>query len=181
MDDRTPDSSVIEESREDLLREAERLLEQSARESARDKEVPARSLLVFSLGKEWYAIDLANVKRVMRTVPFACVPGAPPEVKGLINCQGEVLCVLDLRKILGIPSTAKGDKTAGGFVVVLNFGGKDAGVLVDGVDDAWEIPGSEVLPPLESLEPSRARFFEGTVARDGRFVGLLSASMCLNP
>jgi len=181
MPDDQRDSSHIEESREDLLREAKHVLDESARESMLAKEGPSRSLLVFSLGSEWYAVDLANVKRVLRTAPFAHVPGAPPEVRGLMNCHGEVLCVLDLRSILGIPGAAKGDSNAGTFVVVLQFGGKDAGILVDGVDDAWEIAASDVLPPLESLEPSRARFFEGTVSRGGRFVGLLSATMCLNP
>lgn len=181
MTDEQQDSSPIEETREDLLREAEHLLEDPGREKMQEEAGPPRSILVFSLAAEWYAVDLAHVKKVLRTAPLAHVPGAPPEVLGLMNCQGEVLCVLDLRKILGIPGGAKGASNSGAFVVVMHFGGKDAGILVDGVDDAWEIPASEVLPPLESLEPSRARFFEGTISRSGRFVGLLSATMCLNP
>jgi len=34
---------------------------------------------------------------------------------------------------------------------------------------------------LDSVDPSRARLFEGTVACGGQFVGLLSPSACLNP
>jgi purine-binding chemotaxis protein CheW len=174
-------SSPIEETREDLLREAQRLLDVPGREKAHEDLGPPRSILVFSLGSEWYSVDLAHVKKVLRPSPLAYVPGAPPEVLGLMNCHGEVLCVLDLRKILGIPAAAKSASAHGAFVVVMHFGGKDAGVLVDSVDDVWEIPAVEILPPLETLEPSRARFFEGTISRGNRFVGLLSASMCLNP
>lgn len=181
MTDEQQDSSPIEETREDLLREAEHLLHDTGRGKTTEEAGPPRSILVFSLGTEWYGVDLAHVKKVLLATPFAQVPGAPPEVLGLMNSQGEVLCVLDLRKILGGPAGAKDGSTEKRFVVVLHHGGKDAGILVDGVDDAWEIPASEVLPPLESLEHSRARFFEGTVSRAGRFVGLLSATMCLNP
>jgi purine-binding chemotaxis protein CheW len=181
MTDEQQDSSPIDETREDLLREAEHLLEDPGKGKTTEEAGPPRSILVFSLGMEWCAIDLAHVKKVLLATPFAHVPGAPTEVLGLMNCQGEVLCVLDLRKVLGVPAGAKDGSTERRFVVVLHYGGKDAGFLVDGVDDAWEIPASEILPPLESLEPSRARFFEGTISRSGRFVGLLSAPMCLNP
>jgi chemotaxis signal transduction protein len=69
----------------------------------------------------------------------------------------------------------------GKLIVVLQHGGKEAGFLVDAVRDATELPASSVLPVLDSVDPSRARLFEGTVACGGQFVGLLSPSACLNP
>ncbi len=170
-----------DETREDLLREAERLIEEPSGGKAPEEESPSRSLLVFSLGSEWYAVDLAHVRKVLRAGALARVPGASPEVLGLMNSHGEVLCVLDLRKILGTGGPPPGAADEGRFVIVLQFGGKDAGILVGAVDDVWDVRGSEIFPALETLEPSRARFFEGTVARKERFVGLLSVSMCLNP
>ncbi|MGZ8450280.1 MAG: chemotaxis protein CheW, partial [Candidatus Deferrimicrobiaceae bacterium] len=101
---------------------------------------------------------------------------------GLMNCQGEVLCVLDLRGILSpgkepVPAAS----TEGKFIVVIRHGGKEAGFLVDAVLDVTDLPASSVHPVLDSIDPSRARLFEGTVACGGRFVGLLSPSACLNP
>lgn len=172
------ESSPLQESREELLREV------SAAEASgphREEEAgPARSFLVCSLGSEWYAVDIAYVRRVLRPAPIARVSGAAAEVRGLMNCQGEVLCVLDLQRILGTAS-ARGTATEGKLIVVLQHGGKEAGFLVDSVEDVWELAASSVLPVLESLDPSRARLFEGTVARGGRFVGLLAPAMCLNP
>lgn len=177
---RHQEPSSFDESREDLLREAERLLQGADTEKTAEEAGPPRSFLVFCLGAEWYAVDLAHVRKVLRPGPVARVPGASSEVLGLMNCRGEVLCVLDLRRILGIVRVP-GAGAEGKYVVVVHFGGRDAGFLVDGVDDAWEIPASDVLPTVESLEPSRAKLFEGTVARGGRFAGVLSVSMCLNP
>jgi purine-binding chemotaxis protein CheW len=171
--------SPLDERREDLLRES--MLSAGISGASDEEEAGSvRSFLVFLSGSEWFAADLAYIRRVLRPAAIARVSGAAPEVLGLMNYQGEVLCVLELRRILGGEAsgeTAADDK----FIVVLHYGGREAGFLVDSVEDVWELPRSAVLPVLESLDPSRARMFEGTVTNGGRFAGLLSPSMCLNP
>ena len=174
--------SPLDEARGELLREASIEAEASGREKAQEESGPARSLLVFFLGSEGFAVDLVHVRKVLRPSRIACVSGAAPEVLGLMNCLGEVLCVLDLRRVLS-PGKEPGPPTApdGKFIVVLQHGGKEAGFLVDTVRDATEILASSILPVLDSVDPSRVRLFEGTVACGGQFVGLLSPSACLNP
>jgi len=174
--------SPLDETREDLLREASIEAEASGREKAHDESGPMRSLLVFSLGSEGFAVDLAHVRMVLRPGRIEGVSGAAPEVIGLMNHQGEVLCVLDLRRILGtgkekVSTSGMGEK----FIVVIQHGGKEAGFLVDAVRDVTELPASSVHPVLDSVDPSRARLFEGTVTCGGQFVGLLSPSACMNP
>jgi len=174
--------SPLEEAREELLREASLSAEASGREKAREEAGPTRSLFVFSLGVEEFAVDIAHVRRVMRPARIALVSGVAPEVLGLMNCQGEVLCVLDLRKILDAgKEKGPSGEMEGKFIVVIQHGGKEAGFLVDAVRDVMELPASSVHPVLDSVDPSRARLFEGTAACGGRFVGLLSPSACLNP
>jgi len=174
--------SRLDDAREELLREASIEAEASGREKAQEESAPARSLLVFFLGAEGFAVDLAHVRKVLRPSRIARVSGAAPEVLGLMNCQGEVLCVLDLKRVLSSgKGTAPLAATEGEYIVVLRHGGKEAGFLVDTVRDAMEFPASSVHPVLDAIDPSRARLFEGTVACGGQFVGLLSPSACLNP
>lgn len=175
-------TSPLDEVREELLREAALSAEASGREKDREDSGPTRSLLVFSLGAEGFAVDLAYVRRVLRPTRIARVSGAAPEVLGLMNCQGEVLCVLDLRRILGTgKDAAPAGEIEGKFIIVVQHGGKEAGFLVDAVRDVAELSASSVHPVIDSVDPSRARLFEGTVACGGQFVGLLSPSACLNP
>jgi purine-binding chemotaxis protein CheW len=174
--------SPLNESREELLREASIEAEAAGREKAQEESGPARSLLVFFLGAEGFAVDLAHVRKVLRPDRIARVSGAAPEVLGLMNFQGEVLCVLDLRRILSSgKEAAPPAATEGKFIVVFQHGGKEAGFLVDAVREVTDLPSSSVHPVLDSIEPSRARLFEGTVACGGQFLGLLSPSACLNP
>ncbi len=175
-------SSPLEGVREELLREASIEAEVSGREKAMEENSASRSLLVFFLGAEGFAVDLAHVRKVLRPSRIARVSGAAPEVLGLMNCQGEVLCVLDLRRILSSgKKTVPPAPTEEKFIVVIRHGGKEAGFLVDTVRDATEVPASSVHPVLDSIDPSRARLFEGTATCGGQFVGLLSPSACLNP
>ncbi|HEY6096796.1 MAG TPA: chemotaxis protein CheW [Candidatus Deferrimicrobium sp.] len=178
----TSSISPLDGAREELLRDASIESEASGREKAKEETGPLRSLLVFFLGAEGFAVDLAHVRKVLRPSRIARVCGTAPEVLGLMNCQGEVLCVLDLRRILSPgKETTQQASTNGNFIVVLQHGGKEAGFLVDVVRDVAELPASSVHPVLDSIDPSRARLFEGTVACSGQFVGLLSPSACLNP
>ena len=174
--------SPLNDARKELLREASIEAEVSGREKALEETGPARSLLVFFLGAEGFAVDLAHVRKVLRPARIARVSGAAPEILGLMNCHGEVLCVLDLRRILspGV-ETALSEATAEKFIVVLRHAGREAGFLVDAVRDVADLPASSVHPVLDSIDPPRARLFEGTVACGGQFLGLLSPSAVLNP
>lgn len=174
--------SPLDGAREELLREASMEAQESGLEKAQEESGPARSLLVFFLGVEGFAVDLAHVRKVLRPSRIARVSGAATEVLGLMNCQGEVLCVLDLRRVLSPGKETPPPAAAeGNFIVVLQHGGREAGFLVDAVRDVAELPASSIQPVLDSIDPSRARLFEGTVACGGQFVGLLSPSACLNP
>jgi len=178
----TSGMTPLDGARDELLREATIEAEAAGREKAQEEGGSARSLLVFFLGAEGFAVDLAHVRKVLRPSRIARVSGAAPEVLGIMNCQGDVLCVLDLRRILAPGrETTFPAVTEGMFIVVLQHGGKEAGILVDAVQDVAELPATSVRPVLDSIDPSRARLFEGTVACGGRFVGLLSPSACLNP
>lgn len=68
----------------------------------------AEELVVFSLGRQRFALPLAVVRRVLRAVEVTAVPNAPNVVSGVIDVQGEVIAVLDVRARLGLPQRAIG-------------------------------------------------------------------------
>ena len=60
-------------------------------------------LVVFSLEGQRYALPLSAVDRVIHAVEVISLPKAPEMVLGVINMQGRVIPVLDLRKCLRLP------------------------------------------------------------------------------
>jgi purine-binding chemotaxis protein CheW len=65
---------------------------------------PPTQLLIFNLADQYFALSLAVVARVVRAVEVTPAPEASPAVWGLINVQGQVMPVVNLRYCLKLPS-----------------------------------------------------------------------------
>jgi purine-binding chemotaxis protein CheW len=85
-------------------------------------------VLTFSLGRERYAVDAAQVTEVFKLTDFARVPGARPPLFALVVRRGEPLTILDIRDTLGLRATTLNDLTT---VIAL----RDFGFLVDRVHE----------------------------------------------
>ena len=63
-------------------------------------------LVVFGLEAGRYALRLAAVQRVVRAVEVTPLPKAPPIVLGVINVQGQIIPVFNLRKRFSLKQRA---------------------------------------------------------------------------
>jgi purine-binding chemotaxis protein CheW len=63
----------------------------------------ARQLVVFKLSDRCYALHLSAVQRVLRIAEIAPLPKAPAIVMGIVNVQGCITPVFDLRRRFGLP------------------------------------------------------------------------------
>jgi purine-binding chemotaxis protein CheW len=60
-------------------------------------------LVVFRLDNQRYAMPLAAVERIVRAVEVTPLPQAPEIVLGVIDVEGRVLPVLNVRRRFGLP------------------------------------------------------------------------------
>jgi purine-binding chemotaxis protein CheW len=112
--------------------------------------VAEKQLVVFNLGEESYAIDIAMVREIIQMQAITRVPGVPHSVEGVINLRGSVIPIVDLRKRFKL---TKVDKSKDTRVVVVSCKGQDVGVIVDSVAEVLRIP-------IDSIEPSSSLFTE---------------------
>ncbi|HWT21988.1 MAG TPA: chemotaxis protein CheW, partial [Solirubrobacteraceae bacterium] len=57
--------------------------------------------LVLPVGADRYALELADVREVVRGPAITPLPGAPAAVLGALNLRGAVIPVLDTAALLG--------------------------------------------------------------------------------
>ena len=62
-----------------------------------------QQLVVFTLGERVYALHLAAVLRIVRAVEIEPVPKAPSSVLGVVNVEGHIVPVFDLRRRFRLP------------------------------------------------------------------------------
>ena len=65
---------------------------------------PAHQLVVFTMDEQRYALQLAAVERVVRMVEVTPLPQAPQIVLGVINAQGRIIPVVDIRRRFRLPA-----------------------------------------------------------------------------
>lgn len=66
----------------------------------------AHELLSFSVNQELFAVELRDIMEIVVPPPITIVPRASPKVLGVCSVRGQLVTVLDLRRILGLPPAA---------------------------------------------------------------------------
>ena len=127
--------------------------------------ISSDSLVVLHIGEHEFALATAAVERVVRAVEIEPLPEAPHGVRGIINLQGRIVPVFDLRVLLGEPARAV---RPGDHMVIAHTRWRTVALLVDSVAGvvprvaAQVTPAGEILPGLG--------FVSGVLRLDGGLV-----------
>jgi purine-binding chemotaxis protein CheW len=118
------------------------------------------------IGGEQYAFGVHEVLGVADVADVAPVPGAAAGVLGVSKVRGQILPVVDLGAILGVP----GGRQAGRLVITEQQGGR-VGFAVDELQDVCELP-----VPSEGAE---SPYLEGAALVDGALIGMVDVAAVL--
>lgn len=142
------------------------LQEQIARQAALPEEVHEEdeSVLVFLLAEERYAFPLAVVREISRLRPITPLPGLPTTVLGAAGLRGEILPIIDLRRMLALPESPTTDTSR---LLVVQHEGTTAALLADQVEDIAALSRSHLEPAPVGADGQAPPFLQG-VAHEGK-------------
>jgi purine-binding chemotaxis protein CheW len=123
-----------------------------ARPAASASATDMLEVITFTLANERYAIESRYVVEVFRLKELSPLPGAEHPVFGMTAWRGELLTILDLRTVLGLPATALNDLSR---VIVLGLPRPVFGVLADAVLELGTLPASSIQTPPEGAAAKR--------------------------
>jgi purine-binding chemotaxis protein CheW len=112
-------------------------------------------LVVFRLGELRYALPLAVVERIVRAVEVTPLPGAPALVLGVIDVEGCVLPVFNLRRRFLLPER---EVSPDDQILIARTAKQRVALVVDealGVierNEAEAIGSADILPGLELIQ-----------------------------
>ncbi|MGR3218868.1 MAG: chemotaxis protein CheW [Candidatus Anammoxibacter sp.] len=109
-----------------------------------------KRLIVFTLDEQQYALHLADVERVVRTVEITALPNAPEIVLGVINVQDKVIPVLNIRKRFSLPEHAIGLNDQ---LIIAHTSKRDVALFVDSVQNVIEYSPQDVVDD-KSIHPN---------------------------
>ena len=127
-------------------------------------------LVSFYLGPEEYALEISQVREIIRVNRWTRVPNAPAHVKGVINLRGRIIPVFDPKVRMALPDTPL---TRNARVMIVESGPKAIGMLVDGVHQVLKLPLSVVEPPPEEVSGADKGYIRGVGKLSERLIILL--------
>ena len=96
----------------------------------------ANEFLSVLIGTQEFALDIMAIREIRGWTASTPLAHAPSYIKGMINLRGAVLTIVDLAKRLGLPGT---EPNAASVIVVVEFGDRVAGLLVDAVCEIFTV------------------------------------------
>lgn len=128
-------------------------------------------VVVFSIDEQEYGIDIEKVQEIIRLPAVTRLPGTADYVLGITNLRGNVIPIVDLKKIsLGLNAIP----TEESRVIVVEMGEKRMGLVVDEVAEVIPVP-QEIIVSKESIGTSiKAEYLLGVARFDTRLLYVLN-------
>lgn len=136
--------------------------------------------LTFMLGTETYAVDVLRVREIKVWSRVTPIPLSSSHVLGVLNLRGEIVPVVDLRRLLALPPAEFGPQTV---IIVISFSGDDersrsVGVVVDRVSEVVDARSTDLRPAPE-IGPSGTASLLGILALSDALVQWLDIDRLL--
>ncbi|MBL8940736.1 MAG: chemotaxis protein CheW [Archangium sp.] len=148
--------------------------------SAQQSRGPEK-FLTFHVGKETFAMPIAQIREVLQFESVTTIPMTPAFVRGVLNLRGAVVPVIDLAVRFDRAAIQSGRRTCVVIVEVKHESGVVVvGVLVDQVNEVVGIDQRAIEKAPTFGSSVRADFVRGVGNLGGRFVVVLDVTHVLS-
>lgn len=143
-----------------------------------DKRVDANKfnqVVVFSIDERQCALPLVTVDRIVRVVEVTPLPKAPQIVLGIINVQGRIIPVINVRKRFLLPER---EMELSDQLIIAHTSKRNIALLVEAVSGVIEYPEHEVVTPDEII--SGIEYVEGVIKQNDGMIQILDIETILS-
>lgn len=109
-----------------------------------EEDTQKGKFLTFSLGNEFYGIDIMYVTEIVGIQPITVVPELPNFIRGIINLRGKIIPVMDVRLKFKKEPKVYNDRTC---IIVIDIMELSIGIIVDAVSEVLNISDDNIVPP----------------------------------
>ena len=135
-------------------------------------------MVTFSLAGKEYGIDIMKVKEISKADRFTYVPNTSPYVRGVYNLRGDIISIIDLRKMFNLPVTESGNDVMEDMII-LRLDDYFIGVIVDTIDKVVGIASNSIQPPHPLFGDINIKFIKGIVENDNKLYIILDVEKIL--
>jgi purine-binding chemotaxis protein CheW len=135
-----------------------------------------RRIVTFRLGADLFAADIRSVERVLRYEAPRPLPGLPDWIEGVVEYDGRVVPVLDLRRRFGLTASPPTTQTR---VLVFTSADEWVGAIVDAVLDVRALDAADLSPAPAFFRGLAGEYLTGLARRDQGLVVVFDVNRLL--
>lgn len=136
-------------------------------------------ILIFNLGKEFYATDISEVERILGSEKTTKLPDSPSFLEGVIDYEEGILPVINLVKRFNKSLEDNFNLEDKKIIVVKKEFGK-IGILVDNVSEVLSIGKDEVNNPKTVSSLVSKEYMRGFIRKNDNIVIMLDLDKILS-
>jgi purine-binding chemotaxis protein CheW len=136
-----------------------------------------QELLCFRVADEKYAVNIMEIKEIIKPREVTEVPRVPPYVSGVLSLRGIIIPVFNMHKRLGHAVVKESGKKR---IIVVKKGEEFCGVMVDEVIQVVRISPVAIEPPPTVLDGIDRDFVRGIGRFEGQMLILLDLEKVLD-
>jgi purine-binding chemotaxis protein CheW len=136
------------------------------------EEEESLQLLSFMVGREEYALNIMEIKEIIRPKEHTEIPRTPSYILGILSLRGVIIPVYDMRLRMG--EDGRSEVTRSSRIVVVRQGENLYGLLVDAVVQVMTMLVRDIEPPPDVISGVDAEFLMGVAKVGERLVILLN-------
>ncbi len=136
-----------------------------------------KEFVTVHVADQLFGVEVIAIQDVFSLKGLTPVPGARPEIAGVLNLRGRIVTAIDARCRLGLPGRPQG--YAGMMAVGVEYQGEAYGILVDSVGEVLRLSDSDFEPNPVNLNPSWKDVSQGVYRLEGRLLMTLNIDQLL--
>lgn len=141
-----------------------------------EEDTQKGKFLTFSLGDEYYGIDIMYVTEIVGIQPITVVPELPDFIKGIINLRGKIIPVMDARLKFKKEPKEYNDRTC---IIVIDILKLSIGIIVDAVSEVMNISDENIVPP-PNLNTGGRKYIKSVGKSDNKVTLILDCDKLLD-
>ena len=149
--------------------------ENSVLQPGHDEETLKGKYLIFSMGSDFYGIEIRFITEILGMQPITNIPEMPGYIKGITNLRGKIIPVMDARMRFGKGLRDYDDRTC---IIVIDSNETTTGLIVDRVLEVVSLADTDIAPPLD-IGGSASRFIKGFGKSGGNVTLLIDCTRLL--
>jgi len=113
-----------------------------------------KQFVIFSLSDQDFAIEIESVNEVTESKEITPVPKSPEELEGIINLRGEVMPVINLKRVLKMNMSNKNDSQ----IMVVGNDDKQVGLMIDYAKDVKDFDEDSIEQTTSIIQGSQDHY-----------------------